>query len=322
MTVRLPFVLTLVLRRVIIGLMTLAAVSVLIFFGTQLLPGDVAQAILGHQATKESVAALRRALELDRPLVERFVSWAARLLHGDLGTSLANGRPVGPMIAERLGNTLFLAGVTALIAVPTSIALGIASVIWRGSVFDRLLGAASLGLISLPEFFLGYALIFLFSVELGWVPSLSSVQATMPLSSRLFAILLPCLTLALIVSAHMIRMTKVAVINVLDAPYVEMARLKGLSVARVVGVHALANAISPIVTVVVINLAYLVAGIVVVEVVFVYPGMGQLIVDSVAKRDIPVVQACAIIFGSSYIGLNILADVIALVANPRLRFPR
>lgn len=311
-----------VARRIVLGVLTLAAISLLIFFGTQLLPGDVAETILGHQATPASIAALRRDMHLDEPALSRFFGWAIGLMRGDLGHSLANGTPVAALIGERLANTLVLAGCAAAASVPMSLSLGILCVIFKGSLFDKALSWMTLSMISLPEFFLGYALIFVFSVSLGLIPNLSNVHPGMGLAAHLQALALPTATLVLIVSAHMIRMTKVSILNVLGSPFIEMARLKGLAPLRVVGVHALANAVAPIVTVVVLNMAYLVVGVVIVEVVFVYPGMGQLMVDSVAKRDIPVVQACALIFGAIYILMNIVADIVVLVSNPRIRYPR
>ena len=309
-------------QRAALGLMTLAAISVLIFFGTLLLPGDVAHAILGHQATPDAVAALNRELRLDRPATVRFFGWLTDLVHGDLGNSLASGMPVTQLIGERLQNTLVLAGAAAVVAIPLSLTLGILAVIYRGTLFDRIISWSTLSFISFPDFFVGYAFIYLFSVTWHVVPNLSNVYAGMPFREHFMAMLLPCATLVLIVSAHMTRMTRVAILNVLGSPFIEMARLKGVSSLRVVGVHALANAISPIVMVIVVNIAYLVVGVVVIEVVFVYPGIGQLMVDSVSKRDIPVVQACALIFGATYILLNMLADILAMSANPRIRYPK
>ncbi|WP_438397331.1 ABC transporter permease [Caballeronia sp. DA-9] len=312
----------LVAQRVFLGLLILFAISILIFFGTQLLPGDVAHAILGQQATPESVAALNEQLHLNRPPMERFLEWIDAIVQGDLGKSLANDISVSALIGERLTNTFFLAAIAGTIAVPFSLFLGIVSVVNKNSVMDKCISWLNLTFISFPDFFLGYVLIFIFSVKLGWVPNLANVHPGMGLGERFSAIALPCLTLVFIVSAHMTRMTKVAILNVLGSSYIEMARLKGLSSLRVVGIHALANAIAPVVTVIVLNLAYLVVGVVVVEVVFVYPGVGQLMVDSVSKRDIPVVQACALIFGATYIALNLVADIVAVTSNPRIRYPK
>ena len=314
--------LKLVAQRLAFGALTLIAVSVLIFAATELLPGDVASAILGRQATPEAAAAIRAELGLDRPAPARYADWLGGFVTGDLGRSLANREPIAPRLAERLGNTLFLAALAALVAVPVAVGLGVAAAVWRGRIFDRAASALTLAAISVPEFFVGYLLIVLLAVRLPLFPSLASISPGMALPERLHAVALPALTLALVVVAHMMRMTRAAVVDLLAAPYAEMARLKGLSEARVVVRHALPNALGPIAAVVALNLAYLVAGVVVVEVVFVYPGAGQYMVDAVANRDVPVVQACAMAFAAAYVGLNLLADLLGLLGNPRLRHPR
>ncbi len=312
----------LVLQRSALGILTLFAVSILIFASTEILPGDVASAILGHDATPESLEAIRTALHLHDPAIVRFWRWLAAVLQGDLGNSLANGKPVLGQVAVRLKNTLFLGGLTALIAVPLSLALGILSAIYQNRLFDRIVGIAASALISFPEFFVGYILVLVLAVKLGWFSSLSMVFPEMPLGQRMLALALPVLALTCTVLAHMLRMTRTAIIGVMASPYIEMAFLNGASPARAVVWHALPNAVAPILTVIALNLAYLVAGVIVIEVVFVYPGIGQLMVDAVAKRDVPVVQACGLVFGTVYIGLNILADVLSVIADPRLRTPR
>jgi peptide/nickel transport system permease protein len=314
--------LRLIAQRLALGVGTLFVVSVLIFAGTQLLPGDVAQAILGQSATAEAVAAIRKDLNLDRPAVVRYFDWLGHSLEGDLGTSLANREPITQMISGRLGNTLFLASVAALVAVPIAILLGLIAARFRETWLDKTISIVTLSAISMPEFFIGYILIFIFAVKLFWAPSIASVYEGMGLGEKLAAVALPVATLALVVIAHMMRMTRAAVINVMSSPYIEMAELKGVSRSRIIFRHALPNALSPIINVVVLNLAYLVVGVVVVEVVFVYPGMGQLMVDAVAKRDVPVVQACGLIFAATYVLLNLTADILSIVANPRLRHPR
>jgi peptide/nickel transport system permease protein len=314
--------LRLIAQRLALGIGTLFVVSVLIFAGTQLLPGDVAQAILGQSATPEAVAAIRKDLNLDRPAYVRYFSWLGHSLEGDLGTSLANREPITKMISDRLGNTLFLASTAALVAVPIAILLGLIAARFRETWLDKTISIVTLSAISMPEFFIGYILIFIFAVKLLWAPSIASVYAGMGLGEKLGAVALPVATLALVVIAHMMRMTRAAVINVMSSPYIEMAELKGVSRSRIIFRHALPNALSPIINVVVLNLAYLVVGVVVVEVVFVYPGMGQLMVDAVGKRDVPVVQACGLIFAATYVLLNLTADILAIIANPRLRNPR
>jgi peptide/nickel transport system permease protein len=312
----------LIAQRLALGIGTLFVVSVLIFAGTQLLPGDVAQAILGQSATPEAVAAIRKDLNLDRPAVVRYGEWLGHSLEGELGTSLANREPITQMISGRLGNTLFLAAAAALVAVPVAILLGLVAARFRETWLDKTISIVTLSAISMPEFFIGYILIFIFAVKLLWAPSIASVYEGMGLGEKLGAVALPVATLALVVIAHMMRMTRAAVINVMASPYIEMAELKGVSRSRIIFRHALPNALSPIINVVVLNLAYLVVGVVVVEVVFVYPGMGQLMVDAVAKRDVPVVQACGLIFAATYVLLNLTADILSIVANPRLRHPR
>ena len=273
-------------------------------------------------AVAETVAAIRRELGLDLPMHTRYIEWLTGVLQGDFGNSLSNRRPVIELISTRLGNTLFLALYAAAIAVPLSLMLGILAALFRNSFFDRFSNASALTSISFPEFFVAYILILFLSVNAGWFPSLASVDASQSLAQRLYSLALPALTLTLVVVAHMMRMTRAAIINLLASPYIEMATLKGVGRWRIILRHALPNAWAPIINVVVLNLAYLVVGVVVVEVVFVYPGMGQLMVDSVQKRDVPVVQACSLIFAATYILLNLTADLLSVVSNPRLRHPR
>ena len=309
-------------QRIALGLLLLLAVSVLIFGATQILPGDVAQAILGQSATPETLANLREELGLNVPPVQRYFNWLGALLQGDLGTALSNGQDIATSMGKRLGNTIFLAACAAVVAVPLAIILGLVAVRYRNRWPDKLISTLTLATISVPEFLVGYIAIFFMSVQWRLLPSLASVNDGMSLGERLYAISLPVLVLVLAVLGHMMRMTRAAILNVLESAYVETAELKGLPPFRVIARHALPNAIAPVVNVVMLNMAYLVVGVVVVEVVFVYPGMGQYLVDHVSKRDVPVVQACGLVFAAIYIGLNILADVISILANPRLRHPK
>ncbi len=311
-----------ILQRLGLGLLTLLAVSLLIFGATELLPGDFAEAILGQAATPETVAAIRRQLGLDEPFVVRYLSWLGGALQGDFGASLANpDRRVADMIWGRLLNTLFLAGYAAAMAIPLSLILGVLAALWRNSPFDRGVNAGALTSISFPEFFVAYVLI-LWLGQSGFFPTMARVPEGAELSERLYRSFLPALTLTLVVTAHMMRMTRAAIINLLASPFIEMARLKGMSPLHVIVHHALPNAIAPIANVIAINMAYLITGVVVVEVVFVYPGLGQLIVDSVSRRDVAVVQAVALIFAAAYVLLNLAADVVSTLSNPRLRYPR
>ncbi len=310
-----------VAKRLAWGFLTILAISVLIFVGVEALPGDLAEAILGQSATPETVAAFRRQLKLDLPPHVRYVSWLGDFLRGDLGTSLSNGRPIVEMIGWRFSNTLFLATVAAVVSVPLAVLLGMLAALYRNRWFDRIISITTLSTISFPEFFVAYILITLLSVKSNIFPSVSIISDTMSLWQKMYLSVLPCLTLTLVVVAHMMRMTRAAIINVLDSPFIEMAQLKGLTHRRIIVWHAFPNALSPIINVIVLNLAYLVVGVVVVEVVFVYPGLGQLLVDAVSARDLPVVQASGLIFAGTYVLLNLTADVLATLSNPKLRYP-
>ncbi|MGI9434292.1 MAG: ABC transporter permease, partial [Geminicoccaceae bacterium] len=244
------------------------------------------------------------------------------MVQGDFGQSLATDRPIADLLAGRLGNTLFLAGLAAVIAVPVSLTLGILAALYRNSWLDRGTNLVALAAISMPEFFVAYILIVYLAVNAGIFPAISNIGPDLSFGERIYRTLLPAITLTLVVTAHMMRMTRAAIINLLASPYIEMARLKGLSPGRIIVHHALPNALAPIINVIALNLAYLIVGVVVVEVVFVYPGLGQLMVDSVSNRDLPVVQACAMIFAATYILLNLLADVLSTISNPRLLHPR
>ena len=324
-------VLKTVLERLGLGLATLFVVSIIIFSAIELLPGDFGQAVLGQSATEETIAAFRRELGLDQPAYQRYLHWVGNAVQGDFGTSFsgrnsgssgAAKRSVVDLIAPRFWNTLFLASVTATIAVPISLLLGITTALYRNSTYDRTVNTATLTTISFPEFFVAYILILLFGSLWPIFPSLANVNESTPLGERLFRTVLPALTLTLVIVAHMMRMTRAAIINLLASPYIQMARLSGASRSEVILKHALPNAWAPIATVIAFNLAYLVVGVVVVEVVFVYPGIGQLMVDAVTARDIPVVQGCALIFAMTYILLNLIADIIGIITNPRLLHPK
>ena len=311
-----------IVQRLALGLLTLWVVSLIIFSAVEFLPGDLAQEILGQSATPETVAAFRKELGLDRPPVERYVDWLGNVLRGDFGKSLANQREISELIGQRLWNTFFLAAMSAIIAIPIAISLGVLAALYRNTLFDRAINVFTLTSVSFPEFFVAYILILFFAVLAGVFPSISNIDSEMPFWDKIFRSFLPSLTLSLVVIAQMMRMTRASIINLLASPYIEMARLKGIRKTRIIVKHALPNALAPIINVVALNLAYLVTGVVVVEVVFVYPGLGQLLVDSVSKRDITVVQASSLIFAATYILLNLLADVLSILTNPRLLHPR
>jgi peptide/nickel transport system permease protein len=312
-------VLRLIATRFALGILTLLAVSVLIFICTQILPGDVASAVLGQQATPEALRVFRAELGLDQPAYLRYLHWLFGVLHGDFGRSLTNKQVIINELGPRFLNTLFLAGYAAVISVPLAVGLGVISAIREGRLTDRLANIVTLVGISAPEFFVAYILIAIFTIKLAWFPSLATVDSGMSVGRHVYVAFLPALTLTVVVMAHMLRMTRNSVLSIMSTPYIEMAFLKGLRRSRVVALHALPNALGPIVSVVALDLAYLVVGVVVVENVFVYPGVGQYMVDAVAKRDVPVIQACGLVFAAVFVTLNTVADILAILVNPRLR---
>ena len=315
-------ILKLVVQRVALGLLLLLAVSAVIFLGVEALPGDTAQAILGQQATPEALANLREKMGLNEPALTRYFQWLGGVLTGDLGTALTNGADIATSIGQRLGNTLFLAGCAAVIAVPLAIILGLVAARYAGKWPDKLISGITLTTISLPEFVAAYFVIFLLTQLIPIFQPVAMVFPGMSFWAKLNAIALPVIVLVLVVLAHMMRMTRAAILNVMQSAYIETAELKGLSPMTVIWKHAFPNAIAPVVSVVMLNLAYLVVGVVVVEVVFGYNALGQYLVDHVTKRDLPVVQAVGLIFAAVYIFLNMLADIIGILANPRLRHPK
>ncbi|MGE4648403.1 MAG: ABC transporter permease [Arenicellales bacterium] len=315
---------TLLVRRILLGVVVTWVVSMMIFAATELLPGDVCHAILGQGATETSLENCRQRLQLNQPTHTRYLQWLERLLTGELGISLANDLEISQQIGLRAWNTVRLAALTALIAVPLAVILGLIAAIRAESSVDRGISIGTLCFLSVPEFFTGVLLVYLLAVKLRWMPAVANyrILARGDFLEVLEALALPIATLTFAVLAHMTRMTRAAVLNVMSSPYIEQAILKGASRRRVIIRHALPNALAPIVNVIALNLAYLVSGVVVVEAIFRIPGLGTLMVESVIFRDIPMVQAIGMLFCVTYVGFNLLADVMAIIANPRLRHPR
>jgi peptide/nickel transport system permease protein len=311
----------LILGRIGAALVSLLLVSVAVFAITALLPGDVAEELLGQAATPEAVAGLRTALGLDLPAPLRYVNWLGGLLRGDPGRSLVNNMPIARLIGSRLGNSLMLAAATAVVAVPVALTIGITAAMARGSLYDRVVSMLTLSVVSVPEFMVATAAVLVFAVHLRWLSALSAASDITSLGQVLRVFAMPVLSLSCVIVAQMVRLSRAAVIDQLQAPYVEMAVLKGASPMRVVMRHALPNAVGPIVNAVALSLSYLLGGVIIIEIIFNYPGIAKLMVDAVATRDMPLVQACAMIFCAAYLVLVTTADVIAIVANPRLRHP-
>lgn len=312
-------ILSLIARRLVVMLTTLLIVSFIVFSATSLLPGDTATILLGQAATPEAVAGLRTAMHLDDPALLRFVRWLLGLLQGELGTSYANNMAIADLIGPRFVNSMKLAGITTIIAVPLALTLGISSAMLRGTLYDRAVTVLTIGVISVPEFMIATLAVLLFAVYLKWLPALSLVSEVNTLFDVLRVYAMPVITLTFVVSAQMIRMSRAAVIETLDTPYVEMALLKGAPRMRIVLRHALPNALGPIVNAVALSLSYLVGGVIIVETIFNYPGIAKLMVDGVATRDLPLIQSCAMIFCVGYLLLITTADIIAIMSNPRLR---
>ena len=314
--------LRLIVRRLALGIQTLIAISLLITVGVEALSGDVCTAMMGQMASEDKVAACHRALNLDRPVHLRYIEWLINFAQGDMGKALTNHRDVVDVIGNRVGNTFFLAIAAALIAIPISLVLGVLAALYRNSFLDRSISMITLSGVSVPDFFIAYILMAIFAVSFGFFPAISNIDDSMSLAERITASALPVLTLTLAVSAHMMRMTRASIVSLMASPYIEMAKLKGIKPSRIIVFHALPNAWSPIIQVIMLNLAWLVVGVVIVEVVFVYPGLGALMIDAVFLRDLPTVRATAMIFATVYVILNLLADILSMMSNPRLMHPK
>ena len=308
------------LRRVGLGLLTLLFVSLLVFATTQALPGDAARSILGKEATPERLEAVRARLHLDRPVWQQYATWLGGIAVGDFGQSLATEQPVSELVGSRIGNSAFLVLVAGLIAVPLSLLLGVAAAVRRDRLFDHVFTIASLVLAALPEFVIGISLILVFATQLLHLfPAVAILADDKPIWAQIDQVMLPAMTLDLAVIPYMSRIVRGSMIEVLESEYVQMARLKGLSPRRVIWRHALPNAIVPFVQVTALQLAWLAGGVVVVEFVFRFPGIGQALVDAVANRDLPVVQALTVLVGAIYVLLNVAADIATVLLTPRLR---
>ena len=309
----------LIVSRLGLALLTLLIVSAIVFAMTGLLPGDAAQEALGQAATPEAVAALRHQFGLDQPALQRYLQWLFHIVSGNFGMSLSNSLPVSELIATRLPNSLMLAGLTTVVAVPVSLAIGILSAMYRGSLLDRALNLLTLSTVAVPEFLVATIAVLIFAVNLHWLPALSYLSSVSSFSDLLRIYAMPVMTLCCVLIAQMARMTRAAVLDQLNCGYVEMASLKGASQVRIVWRHVLPNAIGPIANAVALSLSYLFGGVVIVESIFNYPGLASLMVDAVTNRDMPLVQGCVMVFCAAYLALVLLADLCQIISNPRLR---
>jgi len=309
-----------ILRRVVLGLLILLLVSVVVFAATQALPGNAAQAILGRSATPARVAALTRQLHLNQSVVTQYLQWLGGIVSGNFGTSAATQQPVSQLLSGRIANSAFLVLVAALIAVPLSILLGVIMAVRRDRPTDHVLSMITLALAALPEFVIGIALVLLFATNLSHLlPAVSLIAPGEHAWNQPNSVVLPAVTLILAVTPYISRIMRGSMVEVLESEYVTMARLKGLSNRTVIWRHAVPNAIVPAIQVSALQLAYMAGGVVVVEYVFSFPGIGASLVDAVGNRDVPVVQTLTIIIAAVYVVVNLVADLITIVATPRLR---
>jgi len=313
------YILTLILRRIGSGLLTLFIVSALVFFITSMLPGDAAQMILGQSATVETVAALRQQLGLDQPLLMRYFSWLFGMLHGDFGTSFASNLPVTQLVAQRIPATFQLAATTTLVSVPVALVIGITAAMKRGSLLDRALVVSTMAVVAVPEFLVATVAVIIFAVKLHWVPAMSLGSTHQDFLGFLRTFALPVMTLCCVVVAQMARMTRAAIVNQMDSPYLEMTLLKGVSPLRAMLRHALPNAVGPIANAISLSLSYLFGGVIIIESIFSYPGLASQMVDAVSNRDLPVVQLCVMFFAVCYLVLLMIADVLTIAFNPKWR---
>lgn len=311
--------LALVAKRILIAAFTLLLVSLVVFSITSLLPGDAAQELLGQSATPEIIAELREQLGLNEPGHIRYLNWLTGLLSGDPGQSMVSDMPVKEIIGERLPKSLMLAGLTAAVSVPLALLIGVLSAMYRDSRLDRALNVVTLSMIAVPEFLVATIAVIVFAVQLRWLPSITIVAPDASFGELVRALAMPVMTLCFVVVAQMARMTRAAVINQLDSPYVEMAILKGARPTRIALRHALPNAIGPIVNAIALSLSYLLGGAIIVETIFNYPGVASLMVNAVTSRDMPLLQACAMIFSGAYLMMVLVADIVAIISNPKLR---
>jgi peptide/nickel transport system permease protein len=309
-----------IVRRLAFMALTLFIVSIVIFAITDILPGDAAQSILGTQATEESLAALRERLGLNDPVHVRYANWLIGAVQGDLGTSLRMNVPVGPLILERLGNSLALGGLALLISVPLAITLGVIAGLRKGKPEDHTITVGTLTGVSMPEFVVGVVLILIFSSTFSILPSSSIMEPHENPFSNPAILVLPAITLLAVTLAHTTRMTRASMISVMQTDYVRTAFLKGLPWRRVVARHALPNALLPTITIVAINIGWMIGGLIVVETVFQYPGIGLLIINAISNRDVPLMQGVALLVTFIYAFSNLIADVLYAVVNPRIRY--
>jgi peptide/nickel transport system permease protein len=314
--------LILIARRLILAVVTLFIISLIIFLGIEALPGDTATAYLGQSATPESLAALREEFGLNIPTHERYINWLTDAVRGDLGESYARRQPVSEMIRYRFRNTVVLSVAASIVGIPLAILLGVIAGLTRDKWPDVLVSFLGIVGMTLPGFVTATILIFIFAIRLEWFPAITLLPSDAPVSELLPNIVLPIITLTLIIVAHILRLVRTNIIDVMESEYIRMARLKGVPILRIVFHHALPNAMLPTINIVALTIAWMFGGAAIIETVFNYPGIGKLMINAIGDRDMVVVQGIALILAGVVISLNLIADLLTLVLNPRLRTAR
>jgi peptide/nickel transport system permease protein len=307
------------LRRLSLGLITVILVSIIIFTGVEFLPGDACTAFLEREAQGKLLENCRQDLDLNRPAIDRYIDWASSAMVGDLGLSVNGQQSIAELVGNRMNNSLLLAFCALLVGVPLAIFLGVITALWRDKPIDLFFSTAAIFAMTIPEFVSSTVLILVFSVWLGWLPGIVLTSASASAAEFFPEIILPVIVVAMVMTAHILRMVRTSVIDVLASDYVRMATLKGVPYWQIVFHHVLPNALLPAINVVALTIAWLLGGVVVIEVVFNYPGLGRMMIDSISDRDLPVVQAIALILATVYVSVNLTADLLTMIANPRLR---
>ncbi|MEZ5843792.1 MAG: ABC transporter permease [Hyphomicrobiaceae bacterium] len=311
--------LRLIVRRLLLGLVTIGLVVVLIFVAVEALPGDACTAFLEREAQGQLLENCRKERGLDRPAVARFAGWLGGALLGDFGRTASGELSIAEIVGTRARNSLLLAGVATLMGIPLAIFLGVVTALRRDRWADVSISSLAILAMTVPEFVTATVLLLVFSAWLGWLPGVVLVSANAPLSALLPQIILPVITVTLVLTAHILRMVRSSVIEVMSSDYVQMARLKGVPYWQIVFRHVLPNALPPAINVVALTIAWLLGGLVVIEIVFNYPGLGRLMIEAITQRELAIVQTVALILALVYVGVNLMADVLTLVFNPRLR---
>ena len=311
--------LILVIKRILLGLITLFIVSLITFVGVEVLPGDACTTYLEREAYGAALEACYKRLGLDIPAYERYVNWAVGVIQGDFGYSLSGEMKINDVLGPRVKNSLVLASASILIGIPIALLLGIITALWRDKLPDIIISTFTIFSMTIPEFISATLLILIVAIWLEWLPGIVIVPTGASISELLPNIILPVIAISMIMTAHMARMVRSSVIQVMSSDYVQMAILKGVPYWKMVFKHVLPNALLPAINVVALTIAWLLGGVVVTEVVFNYPGLGRLVIESISNRDLPVVQALAIILASIYVVINLIADLLTLMLNPRLK---